>query len=305
MTGGSGWRLAAVCLLVIGCRQVAGTVFDIPPKSGEERPATVARVPAASPLVVSEDTVRPPIEGTLNADSATAMLPRDHAGNIDWMAALRDGVIKPRSAIAGRARHLGEPDFRFAFDFYLQGPDSTFDAYFPHSSHTEWVDCRQCHGPIFRYRGTNISMADIFQGRYCGECHGKVAYPVNSGCERCHQSLPMPPDRAQPELLGTVTMRRVSLDSAALISDSIGNSAGVRTDELPPAIFPHWLHRVRFRCKACHVDLFEPRAGATAILMKDINAGEACGACHNGAVAFRARFGNCQRCHVSNTLASR
>jgi c(7)-type cytochrome triheme protein len=148
---------------------------------------------------------------------------------------------------------------------------------------------------IFSYRNTPIQMGDLFQGKYCAECHGKVSYPVVTGCERCHRRLTMPPGRAQPEFLGTIALARVR--------DTAGSAMGVGIDSFPRATFPHWTHRIRYRCKACHMELFEPRAGATAITMRDIAEGRACGRCHDGTTAFRATVGACQRCHLSPARA--
>lgn len=61
-------------------------------------------------------------------------------------------------------------------------------------------------------------------------------------------------------------------------------------------IFPHWLHRTRFVCKVCHLDLgFKMKSGANDIKMGDMFEGKWCGACHNGTVAFAAT--ECDRCH--------
>ncbi|MFQ5572171.1 MAG: hypothetical protein ACE5G0_21035, partial [Rhodothermales bacterium] len=117
--------------------------------------------PTPGMIVAQEDTIRPPIENTLDPDSVVKMLPRDHAGNIDWVAALRDGVIKPRARIPEDTLTTWEPEYKFGFDFFLPGPAPTFDAYYPHSVHTEWIACQQCHPRIFRYRGTEIKMADV------------------------------------------------------------------------------------------------------------------------------------------------
>jgi c(7)-type cytochrome triheme protein len=68
---------------------------------------------------------------------------------------------------------------------------------------------------------------------------------------------------------------------------------------LPPSVFPHWLHRTRYRCDSCHNDLFEMQLGASEISMELIGKGESCGACHNGQQAFAVSFKNCTRCHVS------
>lgn len=292
----------AGCISMLGCsHRVLSAIFDLPPREETAEPAPAAQPSATlQPTIAPEDTVRPPIEDLQDPDSVVSLLPRDPSGNIDWMAALEDGVIDPRHAIPGSDRD-GEPDgFRFGFDFFLPGPDSSMNAFFPHSSHTQWVDCAQCHARIFPIRNTPISMGEIFQGKYCGECHGKVAFPVMTDCERCHVNLSMPPDRAEPDLIGTIVMTRVAADTAPANSGGALPPRGLRTDGLPPAQFSHWVHRIRYRCNVCHMEIFEPRAGANVITMRDISAGQACGQCHNGQVAFAAGFGACQRCHVAS-----
>ena len=66
---------------------------------------------------------------------------------------------------------------------------------------------------------------------------------------------------------------------------------------MPPSVFPHWVHRLRFRCDACHDSLFEMELGATEITMDQMGAGESCGVCHNGQIAFDTGFEQCERCH--------
>lgn len=231
----------------------------------------------------------PPLERTLNRDSVLAMLPPDVAGHADWVQALRNGLMRPRSA-KGAPRYRREDGPRFGFDFYFSGPDTSLDAWFPHSVHADVMDCRQCHGPIVQYRGQPISMSDIFAGEFCGRCHGKVAFPVMTDCKRCHRRGPFPESGGTPELMGDIEMMRAHGDS--------GIAAGVVVDALPRATFPHWVHRIRFQCRACHTELFEPRAGANLVLMSDIKAGKACGHCHDGTTAFSPTLGNCQLCHV-------
>lgn len=68
--------------------------------------------------------------------------------------------------------------------------------------------------------------------------------------------------------------------------------AGVR-----PVIFPHWFHRIRFRCKVCHHELgFEMRAGANDVAMTDLSEGRFCGMCHDNQVAWGLE--NCDLCHA-------
>jgi c(7)-type cytochrome triheme protein len=111
--------------------------------------------------------------------------------------------------------------------------------------------------------------------------------------------MTMPPNRAQPELIGTVTMRRATeiLSEEDSLATVDGNAAGVRTDDFPRAQFPHWVHRVRFQCKTCHMELFEPRAGTNPVTMAEIDQGEACGQCHDNTTAFAPTLTNCTRCH--------
>ncbi len=63
-----------------------------------------------------------------------------------------------------------------------------------------------------------------------------------------------------------------------------------------PVIFPHWFHRVRFRCKVCHSELgFEMKVGSNDISMVKIMDGQYCGMCHNGEIAWN--IDQCDLCH--------
>jgi c(7)-type cytochrome triheme protein len=69
------------------------------------------------------------------------------------------------------------------------------------------------------------------------------------------------------------------------------DKAGVR-----PVVFPHWFHRIRFRCKVCHSELgFKMRAGSNLVMMNDIINGKFCGMCHNGQIAWSPD--RCDLCH--------
>jgi c(7)-type cytochrome triheme protein len=69
-------------------------------------------------------------------------------------------------------------------------------------------------------------------------------------------------------------------------------------DDVPPAMFPHWIHRMQYKCAACHDELFKMKAGSTVITMDNIQAGKQCGVCHNGKIAFDSGFLTCERCHT-------
>lgn len=78
---------------------------------------------------------------------------------------------------------------------------------------------------------------------------------------------------------------------ADVVLNRKSEAAGVR-----PVIYPHWFHRIRFRCKVCHSELgFAMRVGANEIDMAKIMDGKFCGMCHNGDIAWNVE--QCGRCH--------
>lgn len=82
-----------------------------------------------------------------------------------------------------------------------------------------------------------------------------------------------------------------------VVMNLFADDAGMR-----PVVFPHWFHRIRFRCKVCHGDLgFAFKAGGNDINMVKIIDGQYCGACHDGALAWSIE--NCDLCHsgIPNT----
>lgn len=295
--------LAVVSWATVGCGDAARLFLDLPvatPRPPRSSTPVAAASRAVAPLASEAPLDLPPplLETSLVPDSILRWLPRDHAGNADWVMALRQGLYRPRATIEMLPAHEVDPNASpFAFDFYFpnDAPDSLMDASFPHSVHTAIIECRQCHGPVMRYKNNKIDMAAILGGDFCGKCHGKVAFSPLNACERCHTRLPMPEGRVEPELMGTITMTRHPSDSSF--------ATGVSLDSLPPARFPHWVHRIRYQCKVCHNRIFEPTAGANVIRMADVNKGRACGTCHNGRIAFRAGFGECQRCHAREPMA--
>jgi len=84
---------------------------------------------------------------------------------------------------------------------------------------------------------------------------------------------------------------RSNAEYGDVILNNRSEKEGVR-----PVIFPHWFHRIRFRCKVCHGELgFEMRVGANDVSMKEISEGKFCGMCHDGRIAWSAE--NCDLCH--------
>ncbi len=83
----------------------------------------------------------------------------------------------------------------------------------------------------------------------------------------------------------------------AVEGDIVFPRSGSGGGAFSPAVFPHWVHRIRYACYVCHDDLFSMKRGATPVTMEAIMRGEACGACHNGEVAWAVTFESCPRCH--------
>lgn len=82
-----------------------------------------------------------------------------------------------------------------------------------------------------------------------------------------------------------------SAEYGDVVINNFSDAAGMR-----PVVFPHWFHRIRFRCKVCHADLgFQLKAGGNDITMAKIIEGQYCGSCHNGEIAWSIE--NCDLCH--------
>jgi len=260
-----------------GCSTVAAVLLDLP----EPQPASEhATETASSRVPVATEREPLPIELLTDPDSILELLPRDEAGGVDWVAAIRNGTIDPKwtaSADSIVAKQEG-----FAFDISLKGPNPMFDAAFPHSVHVAWVACPSCHGEIFPYKGDPITMGAVNAGEACGRCHGRVAFAVST-CVRCHRGMPAYQAITDPLGQDVVLARK-------------GAGGDVET-AFPQARFPHWRHRIRYRCTACHPSLFSMRAGTDTLTMVAMRNGVACGTCHNGSVAFG--LVDCTRCHTA------
>lgn len=116
---------------------------------------------------------------------ALSRLPQDTAGNrVDWVRALQDGYIEPRTSLDGNK----EKEV-LDLDVIMTGGGDGSMPYvrFPHKPHTQWLECGNCHEALFRSEAgaTPVSMLAILDGEYCGRCHGAVSFPLTE-CNRCH-----------------------------------------------------------------------------------------------------------------------
>lgn len=137
---------------------------------------------------LAEDGIHDPSNPALSLlqqpAEALSALPRAEEGNqVDWVAALRNGDIQPRTNI------FPETKIRVLdLDILMEDTAGKNMVLFPHRPHTEWLDCKNCHDRIFvakRGANSNINMLSILQGDACGQCHGAVSFPLTQ-CERCH-----------------------------------------------------------------------------------------------------------------------
>ncbi|MBI3399176.1 MAG: hypothetical protein HY026_08130 [Deltaproteobacteria bacterium] len=111
--------------------------------------------------------------------------PKDKFGYPD----LKEGILQPKSSIAEVASEetLFDQDILFEINDRLMA-----NVVFPHKAHTFWLSCKICHPSIFiDKRGANkFTMYDVWGGKYCGRCHGKVAFQPKGfeNCQRCHSA---------------------------------------------------------------------------------------------------------------------
>jgi len=129
------------------------------------------------------DESNPDFRRLQRIDEATRDLKRDAVGFPDWMAALRSGAIKPRAGLSPV-----ETMHTFDLNVVMTNTKEMPHVLFPHLSHTLWLDCSNCHPtPFLPKAGANqVSMSEIFRGKYCGMCHDRVAFITFFACNRCH-----------------------------------------------------------------------------------------------------------------------
>lgn len=114
-----------------------------------------------------------------------ARLPKDKFGLVDWAAAIKNGLVKPRDSLDPSA--FAQPPLNL--DIVIKTKSKFMpDVVFPHYTHTLWLTCTNCHTKIFQMKaGGNpeMTMPKIAAGEYCGRCHNRVAFPL-ADCNRCH-----------------------------------------------------------------------------------------------------------------------
>lgn len=184
-----------------GVKPKAESISPRPMENGARSAPPVAVVPS-----------RPQVEQIAHWDDVSPLLPKDGAGGVDWVRALKEGVIAPRPQLpsapeprppftldslalmlnaSGDTPLLLDLKALLEHDVKLVPKDAPFfEVRFPHSSHLLWLNCSSCHPWIVAKRGAG--MKAILEGDYCGRCHGKVSFLPETGCSRCHVNLRYP-----------------------------------------------------------------------------------------------------------------
>ena len=138
---------------------------------------------------IPDPLVPPPKKDLDELPFALRYLPKDPYGYPDWARAMDKGFLLPRDYITD-PEEVGE-ERRYDRDVVMEVEDEILgDVVFSHRKHNLWLACDNCHPFPFREkRGeTRFSMMDNWKGRYCGLCHGKVAFMLRGfdNCLRCH-----------------------------------------------------------------------------------------------------------------------
>lgn len=86
---------------------------------------------------------------------------------------------------------------------------------------------------------------------------------------------------------GGVKKRRPKpYEFGAVLINNYSEKAG-----LPPVVFSHWAHRMKFTCRLCHVDIaFSMKRGGTQIKAINNQRGFYCGTCHDGKYTYNNKI---------------
>ena len=114
---------------------------------------------------------------------------------------------------------------------------------------------------------------------------------------------------------GTKKRRPLPYEYGGVVIKNFSSGGG-----FSPVQFDHWLHRAKYTCRLCHVDIgFAMKANATGIKAADNMKGYYCGTCHNGKMAHGDRkifeacatkytkddLKRCTRCHSKGETVKR
>ncbi|MBI5183764.1 MAG: cytochrome c3 family protein [Nitrospinae bacterium] len=150
-------------------------------KKREILSAMKARPDEGIAIYFSDPPKNPPLPRALR------IMPKDKYGYPDWVKAVKIELIHPLSSL-DPDEHEEKP---LMLDIVFRINDRMMsDVVFPHDIHTYWSSCDNCHPSLFiMKKGANkMGMESIWKGKYCGHCHGTIAFPSQGfeNCIRCH-----------------------------------------------------------------------------------------------------------------------
>ena len=115
-------------------------------------------------------------------------MPQSNYGNkIDWNKAEASGVVKVKDYIEGVSFESENMVSNFRDEPLAPRLPGLPGIIFSHKKHVKWSGCGMCHPEPFALETgkTKMSMKEISEGKFCGRCHGSVAFPLND-CNKCH-----------------------------------------------------------------------------------------------------------------------
>lgn len=183
----AGVLLSAILMLLIlsGCGEDINRLInaDIPPPKVDD----FSQADDYYEKFYREVSQRASLRKGTSEIKALEALPKDTDGNVNWTAAVVNGYINPKGSLDPDA--VDEAPLHLNVFIEAKVPLMA-NVMFPHSIHTYWLSCNNCHPKIFiPEAGANpMTMDEIFNGQWCGRCHGKVAFSFwpRENCIRCH-----------------------------------------------------------------------------------------------------------------------
>ncbi|MDD2365013.1 MAG: cytochrome c3 family protein [Desulfuromonadaceae bacterium] len=144
-------------------------------------------------------------------------------------------------------------------------------AVFSHTVHIAAYSCKDCHPDLFIPASENkrYTMEQMEQGKSCGSCHDdSSAFSVKGNCIKCHPGTPL----------------------------SIRYELSANTGNVDFVHKPHF--DKGYVCKDCHYSAIPSGTTDKRWVMKEMDQGKFCGACHGFSMAFSVKDPlACERCH--------
>ncbi|MDA8173318.1 MAG: hypothetical protein M0018_01865 [Nitrospiraceae bacterium] len=241
-----------------------------------------------------------------------------------FLAAMFTVCLLPAAALGGSNDYFSFPPEPAPWSYgnviiNTMSPDAK-PVTFSHWVHRIRYTCRVCHFELnfsFTKGGTGMTMEGIVEGKYCGVCHNGTAAFGPENCNRCHDGGKGPSKEEFDKLTRdfpkaghgnhidwTEAVRHRLIKPVHFLHDRPPRGFPTRNlvlqaewSGVPPAIFPHTIHRFWLDCNNCHPDPFNIKKKGTpgSNMMAYLN-GKFCGVCH-GKVSFPLQ--DCRRCHVT------